>query len=222
MSQNIDGVTRSPNFCYKWDQTDEGYYRAEAKKGLPEFIASTRENYYCIPDVSIYRGRFICPKNEKTLFQGSGAIEHVNSSASYGDDYVPYWYDDENWAPPTPEWKKGDILLYVHPKTGQAEFYCPRCSVKEGKPVKHIVHRELRDQLAEDGVIPIKEYKYKNRTLEVDTIMGLVTSSPGISLYRLNREAGWPKGTAERLIKNHLDGKIRVRKGKKGYRVYLA
>ena len=125
LSQNIDGVTRSPNFCYKWDQTDEGYYRAEAKKGLPEFIASTRENYYCIPDVSIYRGRFICPKNEKNLFQGSGAVEHVNSSASYDDDYVPYWYDDENWAPPTPEWKKGDILVYVHPKTGQAEFYCP-------------------------------------------------------------------------------------------------
>ena len=142
--------------------------------------------------------------------------------APYDDDYVPYWYDDENRSPPTPEWKKGDILVYVHPKTGQVEFYCPRCSMKEGKPVKHIVHRELRDRLAADGVIPAKEYKYKNRTLEVDTIIGLVTSSPGISLYRLDREAGWPKGTAERLIKNHLEGKVKVRKGKKGYKVYLA
>lgn len=227
LSQNLEGTSRSPNFCYLWDQTDEGYYKAEAKKGLPEFIAATRENYYYIPEDSGYRGRFKCPKREENVRGMGTSSEGEPFSYDNHDDYDNC--DDENWRTPTPEWKKGDILIYVNPKTGQAEYYCPRCSRAnskyyggDSKPVKHTIPRKLRDELAADHIIPSKEYKYKDRTLEVDTVLALVTKNPGISYYRLDKESRWPKGTAERLINNHLKGKVRVLKGKRGYRVYPA
>ncbi|MFZ2535936.1 hypothetical protein, partial [Methanothrix sp.] len=92
----------------------------------------------------------------------------------------------------------------------------------DGHPIKHSITREMRAILSEAGIIPSKEYKYKDRTVDVDAIITLVNTNPGISYYRIDQAFGWPKGTAERLIKNHLKGKVKVRKGKKGYRVYLA
>lgn len=237
LSQNIDDTPRSPNFCYKWDQPDEGYYKARAKEGLAEFIADTRPNYYCVPEGAPLRWMFKCPELKKELEKISAMVrvEGVPDCSQLDEsDGCSYFEDNSDYGSghmelPPPKIYHGDILIYVNPKTGQAEYTCPRCSYNnnkrfggDGHPIKHSITREMRAILSEAGIIPSKEYKYKDRTVDVDAIITLVNTNPGISYYRIDQAFGWPKGTAERLIKNHLKGKVKVRKGKKGYRVYLA
>jgi hypothetical protein len=227
LSQNLDDTPRSPNFCYKWDQSDEGYYRARAKEGLAEFIAETVPNYYCVPAASPDRWRFKCPDRKK-LSVSSGRVWGDACDDDVGE--CNNWdYGGGAYELPPPNTLLGDILIYVNPRTGQAEYTCPRCSHNnnkrfggDGHPIKHSITRELRAILSEAGIIPSKEYKNKDRTVEADAIITLVNTTPGISYYRIDQTFGWPKGTAERLIKNRLEGKVKVRKGKKGYRVYLA
>ena len=231
LSQNTDGASRSPNFCYKWDQPDEGYYKARAKEGLAEFIADTRSNYYCVPEGAPLRWMFKCPEQRKTMVRVEGVPDCSQLDESDGCSYFEDCsdYGSGHMELPPPKTYNGDILIYVNPKTGQAEYTCPRCSYNnnkrfggDGHPIKHSITREMRAILSEAGIIPSKEYKYKDRTVDVDAIITLVNTNPGISYYRIDQAFGWPKGTAERLIKNHLKGKVKVRKGKKGYRVYLA
>ena len=231
LSQNIDDTSRSPNFCYKWDQPDEGYYKARAKEGLAEFIADTRSNYYCVPEGAPLRWMFKCPEQRKTMVRVEGVPDCSQLDESDGCSYFEDCsdYGSGHMELPPPKTYNGDILIYVNPKTGQAEYICPRCSYNnskmfggDGHPVKHPITREMRSVLSEAGIIPSKEYKYKDRTVDVDAIITLVNTNPGISYYRIDQAFGWPKGTAERLIKKQLKGKVKVRKGRKGYRVYLA
>lgn len=237
LSQNLDDTPRSPNFCYKWDQSDEGYYRARAKEGLAEFIADTLPNYYCVPEGAPYRWAFKCPVLKKELEKISAMVRAEGvPDRSQPDELEEYSYFEDNtdygsghMELPPPKTHQGDILIYVNPKTGQAEYTCPRCSHNnnkkfggDGRPIRHSITRELRAILSEAGIIPSKEYKNKDRSVEADAIITLVNTTPGISYYRIDQAFGWPKGTAERLIKNHLEGKVKVRKGKKGYKVYLA
>jgi hypothetical protein len=238
LSQNLNDTPRPPNFCYKWDQPDEGYYKARAKEGLAEFIADTTPNYYCVPEDSDYRYLFKCPERKKII-----AASYVSASPRFrgsledGDDD---WSGCDNFdygggsfepAPPKVHW--GDILIHVHPKTGQATYICPRCSHNNnkklyggtGRPVKHSIDRELRARLSEADIIPAKEYKNKDRTVEIDAIIELVSKFPhGISYYKIDKILTWPKGTAERLIEKYLKNKVVVRQGKHGKpkRVYLA
>jgi len=86
LSQNTDGASRSPNFCYKWDQPDEGYYKARAKEGLAEFIADTGSNYFCVPYASKYRYLFKCPDLEKiiaTISSARGTAETEYDDTEY-------------------------------------------------------------------------------------------------------------------------------------------
>jgi hypothetical protein len=220
LSQNLDGkTTRPPSNFFWWDQTDEGYYKAVAKEGLPELIAATRENYYNIPETSKHRLKFRCPHMGKSDREHGrlGDSDLDIDDAILRDDYDGYFRQQFL------HWQTGDILIHVNPENDQAVFYCPKCSRAEGKAIKHAVPRKLRDALAADGIIPFKEYKYKDRLAEADEILKLVHETPGISYYGLDKEMGWPKGTAERVINKHLKDKVRVRKAKKpkkGYGVY--
>ena len=222
LTQNPTGGTRSPHFCYKWDQTDEAFYRAKAKEGLAEFIADTRPNYFCVPHVSTYRHLFKCPDLEKIIAAISaardGSVEpELDDDPGYDDDNVDYGCD--HFELPPPDVQQGDILIHVDPKTGQATYVCPRCTYNNkkifggtGYPVKHPIGRDVRQKLSDAGIIPAKEYKNKDRTVEVDAIINLVDKTPrGIGYYKIDQAFAWPKGTAKRLVEKHLKDRVVVR-----------
>jgi len=220
LSQNTDGASRSPNFCYKWDQPDEGYYKARAKEGLAEFIADTGSNYFCVPYASKYRYLFKCPDLEKiiaTISSARGTAETEYDDTEYNESNVDYGCG--HFELPPPNVQQGDILIHVNPKTGQATYVCPRCTYNNkkifggtGYPVKHSIDRDIRQKLSEAGIIPVKEYKNKDRTVEVDAIINLVDKNPrGIGYYKIDQAFAWPKGTAKRLVEKHLRDRVVVR-----------
>ena len=192
LTQNPTGGTRSPHFCYKWDQTDEAYYRAQANKERAEYIADTTPNYYCVPEDSPHRGMFKCPELEKILAtvrtEGTSTIHPVGDEAeedNYFEDNCDYGCGYHELPPPRV--RRGDILIYVSPKTGQASYVCPRCTYNNkkifggtGYPVKHPIGRDVRQKLSEADIIPAKEYKNKDRTVEVDAIINLVDKTPSV------------------------------------------
>lgn len=189
---------------------------------LPEFIAETRENYYLIDENSKYRLKFKCPelgKSDKTQ-GGFGVYEDGNEDEEVDcDDY------DDSWIhyPPI---GIGPILIHVDPDSGQARWYCPRCSKGKDEPVKHTVSRGLRDALAKAGLIPPKEYKYKDRLSEAPKLLSIITKNPGMSFYELDHAMGWDSDgrNSERIINKQLKNKVtlrRGRKGNKGYKVYI-
>ena len=52
LSQNPSGTFRPKSYFWWWNQTDEGYYKAKAKEGLPFFLAETQENYFIVDESS--------------------------------------------------------------------------------------------------------------------------------------------------------------------------
>lgn len=221
LTQNNSGLTRPANFCYRWDQTDEAFYRGKAKEGLAEFIAETRPNYFCVPYASKYRYLFKCPDLEKIIATISsargGTAETEYDDTEYDESNVDYGCG--HFELPLPNVQQGDILIHVDPKTGQATYVCPRCTYNNkkifggtGYPVKHSIDRDIRQKLSEAGIIPVKEYKNKDRTVEVDAIINLVDKNPrGIGYYKIDQAFAWPKGTAKRLVEKHLRDRVLVR-----------
>jgi len=235
LTQNPTGGTRSPHFCYNWDQTDEGYYRAQANKGRAEYIASTTPNYYCVPENSLHRGMFKCPELEKIL--ATVRTEDTSTVRSGGDETDEYNYFEDNCdygyghdELPPPSVRRGDILIYVSPKTGQASYVCPRCTYNNktefggtGHPVKHSIDRELRERLSDAGIIPVKEYKNQKRTdREADNVVAVLEKVPrGLGAYQIDKICGWPEKTTQRLVRKYLTGVVveRTKNGKT--RLYL-
>jgi hypothetical protein len=224
LTQNNSGPNRPANFFFWKPQPDEGYYISKAKEGLAEFIAATRPNYFCVPEDSSERWWFKCPELEKFL----AAVAKTRESSIESDDGTelePEPYDNVDYGCGTgvglapPRVHRGDILIHVAPKTGQATYVCPRCTYNNkkifggtGHPVKHPIDRDLRKRLEEDGIIPVKEYKYKDRTAEVDAIIDVVNMNPrGISYYKIDQGFAWPKGTAERLVKKYLKDRVIIK-----------
>lgn len=222
LTQNLSGISRPASTFPWWKQPDEGYYLSEAKKMLPEFIAETQENYYLIDENSRYRLRFKCPEIGKSdrNQRGSGVYDSdIGSEEDDNDDY------DDSWRcyPPI---GIGPILIHVDPDSGQARWYCPRCSKGKDIPVKHTIPRGLRDALAKAGLIPKKEYKYNDRLSEAPKLLSIITKNPGMSFYELDHAMGWDSDgrNSERIINKHLKNKVdlrRGRKGNKGYKVYI-
>ena len=231
LTQNPTGGTRSPHFCYKWDQTDEAFYRGKAKEGLAEHIANTIPDYYCLPESSDHRHLIKCPVREKTTATHSAASKHLMET-EYDDDKGMVDYGYGHFELPRHNAHRGDILIHVDPKTGQATYGCPLCTYNNqeifggtGYPVKHAIGREVRQKLAELDIIPAKEYKYKERTADRDAAMviSVLKSAPhGLSSYQVDNVCGWPEKTTQRLVEKYLKDVVveRTKNGKK--RLYLS
>jgi hypothetical protein len=133
LSQNLDDTPRSPNFCYKWDQSDEGYYRARAKEGLAEFIADTLPNYYCVPEGAPYRWAFKCPVMKKELEKISAMVRAEGvpdrsqpdelEECSYFEDNTDY--GSGHMELPPPKTHQGDILIYVTRRQVKQSTHAP-------------------------------------------------------------------------------------------------
>jgi hypothetical protein len=228
LTQNLNDTPRPASTFFWRKQTDEGYYIAKAKEGLAEFIAENRENYYLVDENSKYRLKFRCPKMGKSDKEhgrlGDCDEDEVDDADlnKYGISWVDY-----------PLMNIGPILIHVDPDSGQARWICPRCSKEnskkyrgDGKAIKHTVPRALRDALAKDGIIPPKEYKYKDRLAEAPKLLSIITKNPGMSFYELDHAMGWDSDgkNSERIIMKHLKDKVdlrRGRKGHKGYKIYI-
>jgi hypothetical protein len=167
---------------------------------------------------------FKCPELEKIL--ATVRTEGTSTVRPGGDETDEYSYFEDNcdygsghYELPPPSVRRGDILIYVSPKTGQASYVCPRCTYNNkkifggtGYPVKHPIGRDVRQKLSEADIIPAKEYKNKDRTVEVDAIIDLVDKTPrGIGYYKIDQAFAWPKGTAKRLVEKHLKDRVVVR-----------
>lgn len=241
LTQNPTGGTRSPHFCYKWDQTDEAYYKAQAKRGLAEFIADTRPNYYCVPEDGPYRWMFNCPELKKEREKIAGMVHAAEATTpmniNEADEAEESTYLEDNCdygcghtELPSPRVRRGDILIYVDPMSGQASYVCPRCTHKNkkifggtGYPVKHSIDRELREKLSSAGIIPVKEYKNKKHTdREANEVLSILEKLPrGISAYQIDKTFGWHEKTTQRLVNKYLKDVVveRTKNGKK--RLYL-
>ncbi len=240
LTQNPTGGTRSPHFCYKWDQTDEAYYIAQAKKGQSEFIADTRPNYYCVPEGAPLRWMFKCPELKKEIERISAMVRAVDAATNCvqddGSEESSYFEDNCDYGSghfelPPPKVHQGDILIHVDPKSGQASYVCPRCTHNNkknlggaGYPVKHSINRELREVLSGAGIIPAKEYKNQKRTdREADQIVVVLEKVPrGLGAYQIDKICGWPEKTTQRLVRKYLTDVVveRTKNGKT--RLYLA
>lgn len=216
LTQNPTGGTRPASTFYWWKQPDEGYYIAQAKKGLADFLAEAHENYYVVDENSEHRLKFICPDHSRS-------INRYDSSTLWAgtDDFA---------ARPA---HIGPILIYINPANDQAVWYCPKCSKLnskkyrgDGHAVKHTITRELRDELARDGIIPAKEYKHADRLAETDKLLEVIRKNPGSSFYELDHLMGWESDgrNSERIINKHLKNKVDLKKGRgknKGYMVHI-
>ena len=234
LTQNNSGPTRPANFCYLWDQMDEAFYRGKAKKGLAEHIANTIPDYYCLPESSDHRHLIKCPVREKILTAISAASERSTETepdddSGYDNDNVDYGYGHFELPPPSVH--RGDILIHVDPKTEQATYGCPRCTYNNkkifggtGYPVKHSISRDVRQKLAELGIIPAKEYKNQKRTdREANEVISVLERFPcGISAYQVDSICGWPEKTTQRTVKKYLNDVVleRTKNGKK--KLYLS
>jgi len=230
LTQNLNDTSRPASTFFWWKQPDEGYYIAKNKEGLAEFIADTRENYYCVPENSRLLRRFRCPEMGESFKDDCFRLGYFSGEEEddEGDDEP-----DGTWRQQFLEQHRGDILIHVNPDNDQAVFYCPRCSKAnskkyggDGKGVKHTIPRELRDALSKDGIIPPKRYKYKDRLAEAPKLLDLITKNQGMSFYELDHAMGWDSDgkNSERIIMTHLKNKVDLRqgrKGHKGYKVYI-
>ncbi len=231
LTQNNSGPSRPASFCHKWDQTDEGYYKAKAKEGLAEFIATTRPNYFWVSEDDSERWMFTCPELEKFL----ATVAKTRERSIESDDRTePEPYDNFDYGCGTggglapPRVHRGDILIHVAPKTGQATYVCPRCTYNNkkifggnGHPVKHPIDRDLRRELEESGIIPVKEYKYKDRKAEIEAIVDFVNITPqGLTYHTIDKTFAWPKNTAKRLVEKHLKDRVVVKERNGKTKVY--
>jgi hypothetical protein len=178
---------------------------------------------------------FKCPELEKIL--ATVRTEDTSTVRSGGDETDEYSYFEDNcdygcghYELPPPSVRRGDILIYVSPKTGQASYVCPRCTYNNktefggtGHPVKHSIDRELRERLSDAGIIPVKEYKNQKRTdREADNVVAVLEKVPrGLGAYQIDKICGWPEKTTQRLVRKYLTGVVveRTKNGKT--RLYL-
>jgi len=219
LSQNLNDTPRPINATPWSTQPDEGYYISELKKGDPEWIATTRENYYCINENSEHRLKFRCPELVK------GDRESVNQEFLNGDKDEYCILGEDSWLD-RPIVDIGDILVYINPANDQAVWHCPRCSKKYNKKVTHPLPKNLRTALMKDGTIPSKKYKNKNRLEEAPELLKFIIKHGGMSFYELDQAMGWDTDgrTSERIINKQLKDRVELRKsrkGHKGYRVYI-
>lgn len=168
---------------------------------LPFYLAST-ENFFVVDETSKNRLKFKCPVHGRL-------------------DTNPLYIGTRGQNPAT----IGPILIYINPSNDAALWYCPTCSKLDGHAVKHSITRELRDELAEDDVIPRKEWKHKDRLGEIDKLLDIIKDNPGCSFYELDHLMEWNSDgrNSERIINKHLKDKVKLkkRKRKKGYEVYI-
>jgi hypothetical protein len=89
--------------------------------------------------------------------------------------------------------------------------------------VKHSISRDVRQKLAELGIIPAKEYKTQKRgDREANEVISVLERFPrGISAYQVDNICGWPEKTTQRTVKKYLNDVVveRTKKGKK--KLYL-
>jgi hypothetical protein len=242
LTQNLSGTSRPASTFFWWKQTDEGYYIARAKEGLAEFVAETRENYYLVGENSKHRLKFRCPKigkSDKKHGRLGDCDDDCDGDDCRHDDYDDYLDDTDfneygvSWVNYPVMREVGPILIHIDPHSDQARWICPRCSKAnskkyrgDGRAVMHNVPRDLRDLLAKEGIIPPKEYKYKDRLAEAPKLLNLITKNPGMSFYELDHAMGWDSDgkNSERIINKHLKDRVELRKGRKehkGYKVYI-
>jgi hypothetical protein len=222
LTQNPDGTSRPTSTFFWWKQPDEGYYLAEAKRGLAAFRAETDDNYYVVPEVSSLRPLFRCPK--------IGPSIHPNHEDLYDDCTGKYHWDiDSEESVMGIYSQRGDISIFVNPQNGQATYICPRCTFLnrkavggDGKPVRHAVPRALRLKLEEEGIIPPKKYQYQDRKSEIDKLLKIIKDNQGESPSWLDDQMGWPNGTAQRLITTQLADKVKLARGRNGHKGYKA
>lgn len=230
LTQNLDASapdekiepSRSASDFPWWNQPDEGYYEAGAKKGLAEFIADTRENYYFVEENSKHRLKFRCPEMARSDKECGRLGDYDDDEGSIEAELNKY---GESWVD-NPLSDIGDILIYVNPENEQAVWHCPRCSISQGKKVVHTLSHSLREELAKEGLIPSKEYKHKDRLAEAPRLLEIISEKQGLSFYELDQMMGWGTDgrTSERIIKKQLKDKVKLRKGRKGnkgYKVYI-
>jgi len=236
LSQNPSGPSRSPSFCYRWDQVDEAYYIAKARAGLAEFRAETEpDRYSYVSEFSEYRGLFRCPARLRLLERrgpvplGRRSLCGISTSnaGDDGGDWLDYGRGAGELPGGVPDDLRGPISIYTNPKTGQATWVCPRCTYNNrkefggsGYPVYHPVTREMRTILEVDKIIPTKEYKYRDRTEDIPYIIELVNQRPGITYYGVDDALNLPKNTAKRIIEKEMAGLVELRQKKGKIRVY--
>lgn len=204
LTQNPTDGTRPASSFFWWKQPDEDHYVTWARAGMAEFLAETRENYYFVDEHSGHRLRFKCP-------------DPTRGGTLYGSHPTDI----------------GSIAIYINPANGQAFWICPKCTQLnskkyggDGRAVKHPISRELRDELARDGVLPAKIYKHKDRASEKDKLIDVIRRNPGSSFYELDQLMGWGGNgeTSKRVINRHLMNVVDLKKGRKGhkgYKVYI-
>jgi hypothetical protein len=235
LSQNPSGPSRSPSFCYRWDQADEAYYIAKARAGLAEFRAETDPDYSYVSELSEYRGLFRCPARLSLLERrgpaplGKRSLCGISTSSAGDDggDFLDYGRGAGELPGGVPDDLRGPISIYINPKTGQATWICPRCTYNNkkefggsGYPIYHPVTREMRTILEVDKIIPTKEYKYRDRTEDIPYIIELVNQHPGITYYGIDNALNLPKNTAKRIIEKEMVGLVELRQKKEKIRVY--
>ena len=200
LTQNPSGETRDANYFFWRDQKDEKYYQIKAKEGLAWWISATHENYYYLPETSRLRLEFKCAHsytkyNSTSLYKTHGDLDEMPASI-------------------------GDLLLYVNPTSSQVFWYCPVCSQKAHKGVRHLMDdRDLRRELELDGIIPERKFKYEDRMSQIDDILEFIGQNEGTSFYWVDKELGLPSGTSQRIINKDLKDRVTIRKkrGGKGY-----
>jgi hypothetical protein len=193
LTQNPTGGTRPASTFFWWKQPDEGYYIAQAKKGLADFLAETHENYYVVDENSEHRLKFDCPNHDHGNRNGAILI------------YINPANDQASWICPK--------CSYLNSKKYRGD----------GHAVKHTIPRPLRDELARDGIIPAKEYKHKDRLAETDKLLEVIRKNPGSSFYELDRLMKWDSDgrISERIINQQLKNKVDLKKGRKGQKGYM-
>lgn len=229
LTQNINGQKRPASTFFWQDQTDEGYYRRAYISGTAQWLAASQPNYYVVDGTSPHRLKFKCPNAPRGTRPTKDDL---------CDTAVPWIVRTEM---PT---ELDDLSIYIDPDNNRARWACPRCtytstqdhiSIEEAKvlgvrlsvgrtfAIFHEIPRALRQELADDGIIPGKEYKYKDRVAEIPRLLRYVRDNPGPSFYEIDQALGWAHGTAERLLHNLKDKVVirKGRKGQKGYRVYI-
>jgi hypothetical protein len=207
LTQNLNETPRPASTFFWWKQPDEGHYIAKAKEGLAEFIAETRENYYLVPENSRLRRKFRCPEMGESFKDDCCRLGYFSGEEE--DNEIDDG-SDGTWRQQFLEQHKGDILIHVNPDNNQAVFYCPRCSKAnskrvggDGKAVKHTIPRELRDELAKEGRIPPKRYKYHDRLSESGKLLDFIRNNQGMSIYELDQAMGWERQSEKRCRREY-------------------
>jgi hypothetical protein len=218
---DFTGSRRPASQFYWWRQPDEGYYLKQYKKNTAFALANSTPGYYVVDGNSPHRLKFKCPHQKKGVPPEGWFI--VNPEQDIAVQNLP------------------DISIYIDPDNNRARWACPRCTIESSQKhlsfedqkvlgkryhhgktfaIFHDIPRPLRIELAEDDIIPGKEYDYKDRKSEAPGLLAYITQNSGLGYNELDKAKGWPHGTAERIINTQLKDKVDIRKKRKGYKGY--